>query len=119
MKIYTTRASVHPGDDGDAPHATTIDLPGEISVNTAIEKIIASRYLPSISGGNATWSVMSSIPIAVAAQQWEAPRYYHLYDGLDRLDIAAGTLRLHFNYHAQIDPEIVFRIFWGVRLRAV
>ena len=119
MKVYVTRDSVHPGDDCDAPHATTIDVPGEISVSAAVEKILASRYLASISGGNATWSVMSSIPVAVVAQQWAAPRYYQLYDGLDRLDIVAGTLRLHFNYHAQIDPEIVYRIFWGMRLRAV
>ena len=119
MKIYATRDSVHPGDDGDAPHTKTIDLPGKISVGAAVESLLASNYLPSISGGEATWSVMSSIPVAVVAQQWAAPRYYPLYEGLDRFDIVAGTLRLHFNYHAQIDPEIVYRIFWGMRLRAV
>jgi hypothetical protein len=33
-------------------------------------------------------------------------------------DWRKGTLWLYFNYHAQIDPDLVYRVFWGTRLRA-
>lgn len=26
-----------------------------------------------------------------------------------------GVLRLFFNYHAQLDPELVYRVFWDMR----
>jgi len=31
---------------------------------------------------------------------------------------AQGQLRLHFNYHAQLDPEIVLEVLRRLRLRA-
>ncbi len=35
------------------------------------------------------------------------------------LDYEQGTLRLYFNYHAQVDPEVVFKVFRGFRLKAI
>ncbi len=35
------------------------------------------------------------------------------------LDNKQGVLRLYFNYHSQIDPEIVYKVFWGFRLNAI
>ena len=118
MQIYVTRDSVCAGDDGDAPHAQTFTVPGETTVAAAVEHVVASRYLPSISGGLATWSVSSGIPVAVAAQQWSRPRHFHVYDGLRRLDVRDGVLRLHFSYHTQLDPEIVATVLQQLQQRA-
>lgn len=118
MRIYVTRESVCAGDDGDAPHAREFSTPGESDVAAAVEHVLASGYLPCISGGNAAWSVTSAIPVAVAAQQWTKAKFFPLRDDLRDVDVVAGTLRLHFNYHAQIDPDVVFRVLWNLRLRA-
>jgi len=38
---------------------------------------------------------------------------------LANLDLKEGVLRVHFNYHAQLDPEIVFKVLRELRLRAI
>jgi len=117
--LYVTRESVAAGDDVDAPHARTFALPQGASLETALATVMSARYLPSISGGLATWSVASGIPLAVIAQQWQAPRMlFGASDNPDALDRAPGLLRLHFNYHAQLDPEIVLEVLRRLRLRA-
>ena len=119
MNLYVTRESVAAGDDIDAPHARTFALPPGASIDTALTTVMSARYLPSISGGMATWSVASGIPLAVIAQQWQAPRMlFGVSDNPDALDRAPGLLRLHFNYHAQLDPEIVLEVLRRLRLRA-
>ena len=119
MHIYVTRDSVCAGDDADAPHAREFDLPGTPEVSVVVEHLFGSGYLPSISGGQATWSIVSAVPVAVAAQQWSKPKHFQLLRGLRDVDFASGTLRLHFNYHAQIDPDVVHNVLWGFRLHAV
>jgi hypothetical protein len=119
MNLYVTRESVHAGDDGDAPHPRTFGVPDGASLEDAICVVLGSRYLPSISGGLATWSVASGIPLAVVAQQWPHPRMLFLSSrDLEHLDRPDGVLRLHFNYHTQYDPEVVLEILRGLHLRA-
>jgi len=119
MTVRVTRESVAAGDDIDAPHERTFALPAGTSLETALATVMSARYLPSISGGLATWSVASGIPLAVIAQQWQAPRMlFGVSDNPDALDRAPGLLRLHFNYHAQLDPEIVLEVLRRLRLRA-
>ena len=119
MTLYVTRESVAAGDDIDAPHARTFALPQGATLETVLATVMSARYLPSISGGLATWSVASRIPLAVIAQQWPAPRVlFGAGDDLDSLDRAPGQLRVHFNYHAQLDPEIVLEVLRRLRLRA-
>lgn len=118
MRLYVSRDSVCAGDDTDAPHARVFDVPGTPDVAGAVEHVLASGYLPSIAGGLATWSIVSAIPVAVVAQQWPKPRHF-MVAGLRHVDYVADTLRLHFNYHAQIDPETVRNVLWGMRLHAI
>jgi len=60
------------------------------------------------------------MPIAVIAQQWTEPRMLFLLSkDLANLDLKEGVLRVHFNYHAQLDPEIVFKVLRELRLRAI
>jgi len=119
MNLYVTRESVAAGDDVDAPHARTFALPQGATLETALATVMSARYLPSISGGLATWSVASGIPLAVIAQQWQVPRMlFGAGDDPDVLDHEHGQLRLHFNYHAQLDPEIVLEVLRRLRLHA-
>ena len=119
MKLYLTRDSVHAGDDGDAPHERTLDVPDRSPLDRVLGAVLAARYLPSISGGRATWSVASNIPLAVVAEQWPAPRLLFLTESQVRgLDWHGDTLRLQFNYHAQADPELVLDVLRRLRLRA-
>lgn len=120
MKLYLTRDSVAAGDDVDAPHLMEIEGPATEDVGAAIARVLATGYLPRISGGKATWSVASNRIIAVVAQQWPQPKLLRSYDtSYKGLDVNEGKLRLHFNYHAQEEPETVLQILRRVRLTAI
>lgn len=119
MRIFVTRDSVAAGDDADAPHPHTFEVPDGASLQACLEAVLAGRYLASIRSGQATWSAASNLPLAVLAQQWNAPRMLFLRNSeLERLDRVDGVLRIHFNYHAQLDPEIVLAVLSRLRLRA-
>ncbi len=119
MKLYVTRDSVAAGDDVDAPHRLEMEGPAEDDVGAAIAKVLAAGYLPRVSGGKATWSVASNRILGVVAQEWRSAKLIWNPDPSYRgLDTANGKLRLHFNYHAQHDPDLVLEILSDVRLRA-
>jgi hypothetical protein len=120
MKISLTRSSVCAADDLEPPHQRELKLPDSDSLEQILIAVIKSNYLPKISGGYATWSVTSAIPVAVIAQQWTEPRMLFLLPkDLKNLDREEGILKLHFNYHAQLDPEIVLTVLRELRLRSV
>jgi hypothetical protein len=119
MNIYVSRDSVAAGDDLDAPHGRSFSLPDGAPLGDVLSEIIQSGYLPRISGGHATWSVVSSIPLAIVAEEWPEPRLLPMIESQKKeFDCRNGLLRLHFNYHAQIDPDTVYKVFWGFRLKA-
>ncbi|HKA46085.1 MAG TPA: hypothetical protein VKF40_29105 [Burkholderiales bacterium] len=120
MNIHATRGSVAAGDDVDAPHARDFTFPDGATLEQIVGGIADSSYLAKITGGQATWTVVSNIPVAVVAQQWSKPRMLPMVeDRRDKLEHRNGVLTLHFNYHAQIDPETVYKTFWGFRLNAI
>lgn len=120
MKLYLTRDSVAAGDDVDAPHFMEIEGPTTEDLGAAIARVLATGYLPRISGGKATWSVASNRVVAVLAQQWSQPKLLYGYDtSYKDLDVVEGRLRLHFNYHGQEEPETVLRILRRVRLTVI
>jgi hypothetical protein len=116
MKICLQRASVSIGDDTDAPHIKELEVNDNTPIEETIKKIVHSGYLPKISGGKATWTVFSNVPIAVIAKQWQEPQMFSLISSQE-LDIQNKVLRLFFNYHAQFDPDIVYEIFEGLQLK--
>ena len=118
MKIYVSRRSVAAGDDINAPNSESLSVPDETDLREIVQGIAKSGYLPRIAGGQATWSVTSNIPVAVVAQQWAEPRMLGPFS-LDELDNRDGLLRLYFNYHDQIDPDTVYKVFWGFRSSAI
>ena len=42
----------------------------------------------------------------------------HVDDRMRAGDWRDDALWLYFNYHAQIDPDLIYRVFWSTRLRA-
>lgn len=117
MKIRVTRDSVAAGDDMDAPHTKIISLSDSAAVEDMISAICASGYLATIQGGKATWSVVSGFPIAVVAQQWQNPRFLPCQPlDTSKLQFKDGVVGIHFNYHAQQDPDVVFEVLKRCRL---
>lgn len=118
MKIVTTRDSVAMGDDVDAPHERNFSFREPTSVEEAIDQIVNSGYLANVQGG-ATWSVVSNVPVSVVAQAWDRSRAVSWQpQKLTSLKVDDGCVRLHFNYHAQIDPEIVLEVLKRLKLSA-
>jgi hypothetical protein len=119
MKIYFTRDSVCAGDDCDAPHAREIDLPADASIEAIVRAALKASPLASISGGKATWCVSSGLPLAVIAQEWSEPKFLHpIPPKQSELDRRGETIRLHFSYFAQQDPNVVFEVLRRLRVRA-
>lgn len=119
MMAYFTRDSVAAGDDADAPHARDIYVPDDVTVIDLVQLVWREGRLPSISGGQATWALTSIVPLAVGAQQWPEPRVLRSFaPGWAELDVKGGTVRLHFSYFAQRDPEVVFDVLRRLRVRA-
>ncbi|MBI3369787.1 MAG: hypothetical protein HY021_15445 [Burkholderiales bacterium] len=111
LHLRVDRDSVHPSDDAQS-HAQTVDVDPGLTVAGLLSRLRAAGYLPSISGGRATWILESaadpSMPIAVCAQQWPEPRLLPLPS-----DTLGGLLlgrqpALHFKYWCQADPDLVF-----------
>ncbi|WP_316525933.1 hypothetical protein [Kitasatospora brasiliensis] len=109
MRILLTRDSVAAGDDADAPHAATVDLPDGLDLPAALAALGLPRpRLPLIGGGRATWLVRGAdgTALAVLAQQWPQPRPLPAGHGpLARLAGPDGVVRLHVEYRRQADPE--------------
>lgn len=120
MKIIVTRDSVAAGDDVDAPHRLEFGVPSEQPILEILRTISQVNYLPSIFGGKATWSAASGLPLAVFAQQWREPKPLSTLSTttMQKLDSRADGLYVHFNYHAQIDPDEVFDVLNRLRLKS-
>ncbi|PFH11606.1 hypothetical protein BCF11_4058 [Collimonas sp. PA-H2] len=117
MKIIVTRDSVTAGDDVAAPHRRAFEFTDGTSLLDALAAISRSNYLANISGGRATWSAVSGVPLAVIAQEWDCPQ--NLLQGTEEsIDIRNAIIHIHFNYHVQINPDAVFEVLRGLRLKA-
>ncbi|GAA2649949.1 hypothetical protein GCM10009864_12060 [Streptomyces lunalinharesii] len=50
MRVHLTRGSVAMGDDVDAPHTETLDLPDAMPLREAVTSVIKRGYLAPIAG---------------------------------------------------------------------
>ncbi|MBI3729960.1 MAG: hypothetical protein HY254_16735 [Burkholderiales bacterium] len=110
LHIRIDRDSVHAGDD-TVSHAENIAIPANTSLASLLEQIRKGNFLPSISGGKATWMIESSgspfKTIGVLAQQWQDPCVI-IDAGVDVAQHFAGRqANLFFRYRCQIDPDTV------------
>jgi hypothetical protein len=116
VRVIATRSGVHASDEPE-PFALTIHdwtLAGDI-----LRRAADRSWLPSIQGGRATWSIASNDVLAVLAYEWPDLKLMPFLDErMKTADRRQGALRLHFNYHTQIDPETAYRLFYTLRLRA-
>ena len=116
MKVVATRNDVHASDE---PEPFAFEIADNAAAEDILRRAADRHWLPSIQGGRATWSIASNEILAILAYEWPDLRFMPFLD--ERMKTAhrrQGALRLHFNYHTQIDPETTYRLFWGLRLRA-
>lgn len=109
QSIVVWRDSVAAGDDFDAPHEIKLYLEECASVAHVVAELTSIGYLPSISGGRATWIVEAgSQPIAVLAQQWSEPRYL-VPAAQPMTPLIGNPVRCHIRlkYCRQTDPDSV------------
>jgi len=119
MRVYFTRDSVCAADDVHAPHQKQIVIEDGANVQAILTHIYRSGYLPLISGGKATWSVASRIPLAVIAQERAMLKMLSQFEvSMNGLDTQEDLIRIHFSYHAQEDPDVVYNILRELRLTA-
>lgn len=117
MKIIVTRDSVAAGDDTDAPHERQFAFPDSTSIEQAIQKIVDAGYLAKVQG-KASWSAVCGHPISVVSQSWNHARAVSCQPWVPTAhDFNNGSISLHFNYHAQVDPEIVLEVIKRLKLR--
>jgi hypothetical protein len=104
------RDSVHPGDDFDAPHETSLPISTGETIESVVTRVASSSYLASIHGGEATWIVYSGRhPLAVVAQQWQAPRFLAAPEqSITSVISQDDECHLEFRYWCQADPDLVF-----------
>lgn len=110
LTLHLTRDSVCAGDDTDAPHELHLKVAKASSALDVVKEVLRQGYLPSISGGRASWVVSSREPFAVCAQEWAEPKTWGMPKPIDWLARAGNELRLHFSYLAQIIPDNVLEV---------
>ena len=116
MKVFAIRGSVHASDEPD-PFA--FDIADRTAPTELLRRAADRTWLPSIQGNRATWSIASNSLLAVVAYEWPDLKILpFIEERMKTADWRGGALWLYFNYHAQTDPDLVYRLFWGTRLRA-
>jgi hypothetical protein len=112
LLVQVERGSVHASDD--AP-SRQVSVPPQATLRELLAVSMADSYIPSISGGQATWVVESSSaragdalrPIAVAAQQWVDVMFLLPADVSVATHFGATRPRLSFVYRCQDNPDAV------------
>jgi hypothetical protein len=110
-KILLTRNSVSMGDDS-RDNSLEIEVNENWKIAEILAEVLRINYLPKIMGGKATWSVAYDNPLAVIAQQWDRPRLIRPQFPYSISNKYKDFNLLHFNYHAQKDPDLVLDIIW-------
>ncbi|MCH1866275.1 hypothetical protein [Nocardioides sp. CFH 31398] len=68
IQVGLTRASVHAGDDAEAPHHRTLDLPAGATIAELAARVFASGYGASVVGGSVWLLRLGDSPVAVITQ---------------------------------------------------
>ncbi|WP_252106571.1 MULTISPECIES: hypothetical protein [unclassified Halomonas] len=109
LKLEVDRYSVHAGDD-ISPHAVSIYVHEDMSIEDLLVKASKKCALPKISGGKATWFAYSDAEpkqyLGVIAQQWKSPKVLSSSTVGSTFPIQAA--KLVFRYWCQSDPDQVF-----------
>lgn len=100
ISLTVTRSSVAAGDDINAPNSSTFTVPVGSKVNKLFEAMKRDSYLPSISGGKATWVMqVDGIAVGVVAQQWDKPRF------IIAETVLSAEQSVYMDYRLQVGPD--------------
>lgn len=113
-KIKLTRDSVAMADDIN-DNSLEIEVNEEWLIDKILDEIIKINYLPKIDGGKATWSVSYDFPLAIMAQEWGKPKIINANFPFSLGKKHKDFNRLHFNYHTQIDPNMIYEAAAGFK----
>ncbi|GGP22045.1 hypothetical protein [Silvimonas iriomotensis] len=106
-QLVVWRDSVSAGDDVEAPHEVRVEIERESTLAGIVAMLVSDGYLPNISGGKASWILVSGTQtLAVLAQQWSKPEY--LVPSTERIESVvdfAGRSHLQFRYWVQAEPD--------------
>lgn len=109
--LHVGRDSVHASDDAPSQLFT---VPAACKMHELVAEVLANGYLPSISGGRATWVVESidgphsaARKIAVWAQEWSRPAFVLRPGDSVACHFADMEAGLHFRYLCQVNPDDV------------
>lgn len=109
IHIILDRDSVCAGDDAFS-HCIEFDIDSSDTISDLLKKVGEISYLATIQGGKATWVISNKkTEIAVIAQQSSSPRF--LLDektSIRDFNLEGCSIRFHFKYYVQKDPEIVY-----------
>ena len=108
LNIIIWRDSVAAGDDVFAPHEQKVKIEDGETIETTLEKILETHYLPKIQGGKATWIVVGKNSLAVVAQQCSKPLFL-IEANTETKDLLDFTNKWHldFRYWCQVEPNEV------------
>lgn len=109
-KIKLTRDSVAMGDDA-RDNSPEIEVNEDWLIDKILDEVIRINYLPKIGGGKATWTVSYVFPLAIIAQEWAKPKIINAKFPFSLGDKNKDFNRLHFNYHSQLDPDMLLRSY--------
>jgi len=103
----------------DNPQPLSFEIADTASPEEVLRRAADLSWLPSIQGNRATWSIASNEPLAVLAYEWPDLKFLpQLAERMRTAERRDGALLLFFNYHAQHDPEMVYRILWSLQLHS-
>ncbi len=106
IKVHLTR-DMTPGDDPDeAPFDQVLTITCEPTALALAERILAEKYLPTVSSNKAAWVIAAPEPVAVYAQEWPAPAFLHPHS-IELIPPMRQNLpiRIHFCYIGETPPE--------------
>jgi hypothetical protein len=106
MRVVASREGVHAGDD---PEILKFQVADDVRPEDLLRRAAERKWLPSIEGGRATWSIDSNGVLAVLAQEWTDLKFPPDLEARMRTAIRTdGVLQLRLKYHRQIDPEAFY-----------
>jgi len=102
IRVHVTRDSVSMGDDVEAPHADTFEVPRDATLRDLFNHVAEAKYLAGVAGQNHFWTALiGGETVATFAGNDRSPQPSERLD--DPVSRYGGTVTIHFSYKAAID----------------
>ena len=100
-QIKVERDSVCMGDDVDAPHTYSFNLPSNVALQDIFEHLAEKRYLASVAGKNHSWeALVSGKSLAIFKGNKKRPEPSGVLSTKISQYVENGKLYVHFKYNS-------------------